>query len=60
MTWEMGRHMRRDTVRRLAGAKLDRMIEVLRKHGLLAMTLLMKSTLKIRATTIGGRAPSGP
>jgi uncharacterized membrane protein YdjX (TVP38/TMEM64 family) len=32
--------MRRDTVRRLAGAKLDRMIEVLKKHGLLALTLL--------------------
>jgi phospholipase D1/2 len=40
VTWWMGRHMRRDTVRRLAGAKLDRMAEVLRKHGLLAMTLL--------------------
>jgi phosphatidylserine/phosphatidylglycerophosphate/cardiolipin synthase-like enzyme/uncharacterized membrane protein YdjX (TVP38/TMEM64 family) len=39
-TWYMGRHMRRDTVRRIAGPKLDRMIEVLRKHGLLAMTLL--------------------
>jgi uncharacterized membrane protein YdjX (TVP38/TMEM64 family) len=39
-TWKMGRHMRRDTVRRLAGPKLDRMIEVLKKHGLLAMTLL--------------------
>jgi uncharacterized membrane protein YdjX (TVP38/TMEM64 family) len=32
--------MRRDTVRRLAGPRLDRMIEVLRKNGLLAMTLL--------------------
>ena len=40
VTWWMGRHMRRDTVRRLAGPKLDRMIEVLKKHGLLAMTLL--------------------
>jgi phosphatidylserine/phosphatidylglycerophosphate/cardiolipin synthase-like enzyme/membrane protein DedA with SNARE-associated domain len=40
VTWEMGRHMRRDTVRRLAGPRLDRMVEVLRKHGLLAMTLL--------------------
>jgi phospholipase D1/2 len=40
VTWWMGRHMRRDTVRRLAGAKLDRMAEVLKKHGLLAMTLL--------------------
>jgi len=40
VTWKMGRHMRRDTVRRLAGPKLDRMIEVLKKHGLLAMTLL--------------------
>ncbi|MGH8519422.1 MAG: TVP38/TMEM64 family protein [Panacagrimonas sp.] len=39
-TWWMGRHMRRDTVRRLAGRKLDRMAEVLKKHGLLAMTLL--------------------
>ena len=40
VTWKMGRHMRRDTVRRLAGAKLDRMAEVLKKHGLVAMTLL--------------------
>ena len=40
VTWYMGRHMRRDTVRRLAGPKLDRMIEVLKKHGLVAMTLL--------------------
>ena len=40
VTWKMGRHMRRDTVRRLAGPKLDRMVEVLKKHGLLAMTLL--------------------
>jgi phospholipase D1/2 len=40
VTWFMGRHMRRDTVRRIAGPKLDRMIEVLKKHGLLAMTLL--------------------
>jgi phosphatidylserine/phosphatidylglycerophosphate/cardiolipin synthase-like enzyme/uncharacterized membrane protein YdjX (TVP38/TMEM64 family) len=40
VTWTMGKHMRRDTVRRLAGPKLDRMIEVLKKHGLLAMTLL--------------------
>lgn len=40
VTWYMGRHMRRDTVRRVAGPKLDRMIEVLKKHGLLAMTLL--------------------
>jgi phospholipase D1/2 len=39
-TWWMGRHMRRDTVRRVAGRKLDRMAEVLKKHGLLAMTLL--------------------
>jgi phospholipase D1/2 len=35
-----GRRMRRDTVRRLAGRRLDRMIDVLRRHGLLAMTLL--------------------
>src|SRR5207237_10070621 len=40
VTYHIGRHMRRDTVRRLAGAKLDRMAEVLKKHGLLAMTLL--------------------
>jgi phosphatidylserine/phosphatidylglycerophosphate/cardiolipin synthase-like enzyme/uncharacterized membrane protein YdjX (TVP38/TMEM64 family) len=40
VTWYMGKHMRRDTVRRLAGPKLDRMIEVLKKRGLLAMTLL--------------------
>ncbi len=40
VTWYMGGRMRRDTVRRLAGPKLDRMIEVLKKHGLLAMTLL--------------------
>src|SRR5690349_102831 len=35
-----GLRMRRDTVRRLAGDRLDRMIGVLRRHGLLAMTLL--------------------
>jgi phosphatidylserine/phosphatidylglycerophosphate/cardiolipin synthase-like enzyme/uncharacterized membrane protein YdjX (TVP38/TMEM64 family) len=35
-----GLYMRRDTVRRLAGDRLDRMIDVLRRHGLLAMTLL--------------------
>jgi phosphatidylserine/phosphatidylglycerophosphate/cardiolipin synthase-like enzyme/uncharacterized membrane protein YdjX (TVP38/TMEM64 family) len=40
VTWYMGRYMRRDTVRRLAGPRLDRMIDVLKKHGLLAMTLL--------------------
>ncbi|MDQ5850089.1 MAG: VTT domain-containing protein [Pseudomonadota bacterium] len=40
ITYYMGRKMRRDTVRRIAGPKLDRMIEVLKKHGLLAMTLL--------------------
>jgi phospholipase D1/2 len=40
VTWWMGLYMRRDTVRRLAGARLDRMAEVLKKHGLLAMTLL--------------------
>ena len=40
VTWHIGRHMRRDTVRRLAGPRLDRMVEVLKKHGLLAMTLL--------------------
>jgi phosphatidylserine/phosphatidylglycerophosphate/cardiolipin synthase-like enzyme/uncharacterized membrane protein YdjX (TVP38/TMEM64 family) len=40
VTYGIGRRMRRDTVRRLAGPKLDRMIEVLKKYGLLAMTLL--------------------
>jgi uncharacterized membrane protein YdjX (TVP38/TMEM64 family) len=40
VTWYMGLHMRRDTVRRLAGPKLDRIIEVMRKRGLVAMTLL--------------------
>jgi phospholipase D1/2 len=40
VTWYMGLHMKRHTVRRLAGPKLDRMIEVMRKHGLIAMTLL--------------------
>ncbi len=40
VTYYIGRRMRRDTVRRLAGEKLDRMTEVLKKHGLLAMTLL--------------------
>jgi phosphatidylserine/phosphatidylglycerophosphate/cardiolipin synthase-like enzyme/uncharacterized membrane protein YdjX (TVP38/TMEM64 family) len=40
VTYYIGRRMRRDTVRRLAGPKLDRMIQVLRKRGLLAMTLL--------------------
>jgi uncharacterized membrane protein YdjX (TVP38/TMEM64 family) len=40
VTYTVGRAMRRDSVRRLAGARLDRMIGVLRKNGLLAMTLL--------------------
>ncbi|HEX7053126.1 MAG TPA: VTT domain-containing protein [Burkholderiales bacterium] len=40
VTYCIGRRMRRDTVRRLAGPKLDRMIDVLKRHGLLAMTLL--------------------
>jgi phospholipase D1/2 len=40
VTYYIGRRMRRDAVRRLAGKKLDRMAEVLRKYGLLAMTLL--------------------
>jgi len=40
VTWYMGRRMRRDTVRRLTGPRLDKMVEVLKKHGLLAMTLL--------------------
>src|SRR5882724_764258 len=40
VTYYIGRRMRRDTVRRLAGPKLDRMIDVLKRYGLLAMTLL--------------------
>ena len=40
VTYVVGMRMRRDSVRRLAGPKLDRMIEVLKKHGLLALTLL--------------------
>ena len=40
VTYYIGRRMRRDSVRRLAGPRLDRMIEVLKKRGLLAMTLL--------------------
>jgi uncharacterized membrane protein YdjX (TVP38/TMEM64 family) len=40
VTFYAGKRMRRDTVRRLAGPQLDRMVEVLRKHGLLALTLL--------------------
>jgi uncharacterized membrane protein YdjX (TVP38/TMEM64 family) len=40
VTYYVGKRMKRDTVRRLGGPGLDRMIEVLRKHGLLAMTLL--------------------
>jgi uncharacterized membrane protein YdjX (TVP38/TMEM64 family) len=40
VTYYVGRRMRRDTVRRLAGPKLDRIVAVLKKHGLLAMTLL--------------------
>jgi phospholipase D1/2 len=40
VTYFVGKRMRRDTVRRLAGAQLDRMVGVLMKHGLLAMSLL--------------------
>lgn len=40
VTYYVGKRMRRDTVRRLAGPGLDRMVEVLKKYGLLAMTLL--------------------
>ncbi len=40
VTYYAGRRMRRDTVRRLAGPRLDSMVEVLKKHGLLALTLL--------------------
>ena len=40
VTYFVGRKMRRDSVRRLAGPKLDQIVAVLKKHGLLAMTLL--------------------
>ena len=40
VTYIVGAYMRRDTVRRLAGRRLDRMIEVMRKQGLLAIALL--------------------
>ncbi|HYG54061.1 MAG TPA: VTT domain-containing protein [Burkholderiales bacterium] len=40
VTYFVGKRMKRDTVRKLAGPKLDRMVDVLKKHGLLAMTLL--------------------
>jgi phospholipase D1/2 len=40
VTYFVGRRMRRDAVRRLAGPKIERMVDVLRKHGLLAMSLL--------------------
>jgi uncharacterized membrane protein YdjX (TVP38/TMEM64 family) len=40
LTYVLGRRMRRDTVRRLAGPKIERMVDVLRRHGLLAMSLL--------------------
>ena len=40
VTFFAGKRMRRDTVRRLAGPKIERMVGVLRKHGLLAMCLL--------------------
>jgi phosphatidylserine/phosphatidylglycerophosphate/cardiolipin synthase-like enzyme/uncharacterized membrane protein YdjX (TVP38/TMEM64 family) len=40
VTYYVGKRMRRDTVRRLAGPHLDKMVEVLKKHGLLALTLL--------------------
>jgi uncharacterized membrane protein YdjX (TVP38/TMEM64 family) len=39
-TYHAGRKMRRDSVRRIAGAKLDRIVPVLKMHGILAMTLL--------------------
>ncbi len=40
VTYYVGMRLRRDTVRRLVGRKLDGMVDVLKKHGLLAMTLL--------------------
>lgn len=40
VTYYVGKLVRRDTVRRLAGPHVDRMVDVLKKHGLLALTLL--------------------
>ncbi|NJM57653.1 MAG: TVP38/TMEM64 family protein, partial [Synechococcales cyanobacterium RU_4_20] len=40
LSYVAGRRLRRDTVRRLAGPKLSRIIEALRRRGLLAMTAL--------------------
>lgn len=40
VTYVAGRHLDRSAIRRLAGAKLNRIIEVLRHRGLLAMTAL--------------------
>ena len=40
VTYYAGKRMRRETVRRLAGRNLDAMVEVLKKRGLLALTLL--------------------
>jgi phospholipase D1/2 len=40
VTYFVGQRMRRDSVRRLAGPKLDQIVAVLKKRGLLAMTLL--------------------
>jgi phospholipase D1/2 len=40
VTFYVGKRMKRDTVRRLAGPKLDQIVAVLKKHGLLAMALL--------------------
>jgi phosphatidylserine/phosphatidylglycerophosphate/cardiolipin synthase-like enzyme/uncharacterized membrane protein YdjX (TVP38/TMEM64 family) len=40
VTFFAGKRMRRDAVRRLAGPKVERMVGVLRRHGLLAMSLL--------------------
>jgi phosphatidylserine/phosphatidylglycerophosphate/cardiolipin synthase-like enzyme/uncharacterized membrane protein YdjX (TVP38/TMEM64 family) len=40
LSYVAGQRFRRDTVRRLAGPKLNRIIEVLRRRGLLAITAL--------------------
>jgi len=40
LTYAGGERMQRDTVRRMAGSKLNRVIEVMRRRGLLAMTAL--------------------
>jgi phosphatidylserine/phosphatidylglycerophosphate/cardiolipin synthase-like enzyme/uncharacterized membrane protein YdjX (TVP38/TMEM64 family) len=40
LTYVAGQRLRRDTVRRVAGSNLNRIIEVMRRRGLIAMTAL--------------------